>query len=77
MKRYLAESIGTFALVFAGTAAIVINELNGGVISHVGVALTFGLVVMAMIYSCGGRFRCAFEPRRDTRVLGLGANVAP
>ena len=38
MKRYLAESIGTFALVFAGTAAIVINELNGGVISHVGVA---------------------------------------
>ena len=53
MKRYLAESIGTFALVFAGTAAIVINELNGGVISHVGVALTFGLVVMAMIYSVG------------------------
>ncbi len=53
MKHYLAESIGTFALVFAGTAAIVINALNGGVISHVGVALTFGLVVMAMIYSVG------------------------
>ena len=53
MKRYIAESIGTFALVFAGTAAIVINELNGGVISHVGVAMTFGLVVMAMVYSVG------------------------
>ena len=53
MKHYLAESIGTFALVFAGTAAIVIDELNGGVISHVGVSLTFGLVVMAMIYSVG------------------------
>ena len=39
--------------MFAGTAAIVVNELNGGVISHVGVALTFGLVVMAMIYSVG------------------------
>jgi len=53
MKRYIAESIGTFSLVFAGTAAIVINELNGGIISHVGVALTFGLVVMAMICSVG------------------------
>jgi aquaporin Z len=53
MKRYIAEAIGTFTLVFAGTTAIVINELNGGVISHVGVALTFGLVVMAMIYSVG------------------------
>ena len=42
MKHYLAESIGTFALVFAGTAAIVIDELNGGVISHVGVALLHG-----------------------------------
>ncbi|MGH9460155.1 MAG: aquaporin [Vicinamibacteria bacterium] len=39
--------------MFAGTTAIVINELNGGGISHVGVALTFGLVVMAMIYSVG------------------------
>jgi len=39
--------------VFAGTTAIVINELNGGVISHVGVALTFGLVVMAMMHSVG------------------------
>lgn len=53
MKRYVAESIGTFALVFAGTTAIVINELQGGIVSHVGVALTFGLVVMAMIYSVG------------------------
>ncbi|MGH9460161.1 MAG: aquaporin [Vicinamibacteria bacterium] len=53
IKRYVAETIGTFALVFAGTTAIVINELNGGIISHVGVALTFGLVVMAMIHSVG------------------------
>ena len=53
VKRYVAESIGTFALVFAGTSAIVVNELHGGAISHVGVAMTFGLVVMAMIYSVG------------------------
>ena len=46
MKKYAAEIFGTFALVFAGTGAIVINEVGG-------VALTFGLVVMAMIYALG------------------------
>jgi aquaporin NIP len=53
MRRYLAEVIGTFALVFAGTGAIVINDVTGGGVSHVGVALTFGLIVMAMIYAVG------------------------
>ena len=53
MKRFVAEFIGTFALVFAGTGAIVIDEATGGVISHVGVALTFGLIVLAMIYTFG------------------------
>ena len=45
--------LGTFALVFAGTGAIMIDQASGGVISHVGVALTFGLVVLAMIYTVG------------------------
>ncbi len=53
MKKYIAEVVGTFALVFAGTGAIVINEVSGGVVSHVGIALTFGFVVMAMIYAFG------------------------
>lgn len=53
MKRYAAEAIGTFALVFAGTGAIVINQASQGAITHVGVALTFGLVVLAMIYTLG------------------------
>lgn len=46
-----AEAIGTFALVFAGTAAIVVN--GSGAVSHVGVALTFGLVVFAVIAAVG------------------------
>jgi len=53
MKKYVAEALGTFALVFAGTGAIVINEVSGGAITHAGVALTFGLVVLAMIYTVG------------------------
>ena len=53
MKKCAAEFFGTFALVFAGTGAIVINQASGGAITHVGVALTFGLVVLAMIYALG------------------------
>lgn len=53
MKAYFAEAIGTFCLVFAGTGAIVINTVSGGAITHVGVALTFGLIVLAMIYTVG------------------------
>jgi aquaporin NIP len=53
IKKCLAEFIGTFALVFAGTGVIVINDVSGGGITHVGVALTFGLIVLAMIYTVG------------------------
>ena len=53
MRNYIAELIGTFALVFCGTGAIVINQQSGGVITHVGIAITFGLIVMSMIYSLG------------------------
>jgi aquaporin Z len=52
-NRYLAEGIGTFALVFAGCGAIVVNDLFGGVLGHAGVSLVFGLVVMAVIYAVG------------------------
>jgi aquaporin NIP len=53
MKRAFAEMLGTFGLVFAGTGAIVVNETANGAISHVGIALTFGLTVLAMIYTFG------------------------
>ena len=53
MRRPLAEFLGTFILIFAGTGAIVINQSSGGVIGHAGIALTFGLVVLAMIYTFG------------------------
>jgi aquaporin Z len=53
MRRLAAEMLCTFALVFAGTGAIVINDVTGGAVTHVGVALTFGLIVLAMIYAVG------------------------
>jgi MIP family channel proteins len=53
MKKLAAEFFGTFALVFAGTGAIVINDASQGSVSHVGVGLTFGLIVLAMIYAVG------------------------
>jgi aquaporin NIP len=53
MKKLVAEFLGTFALVFAGTGAIVINGVSNGAITHAGIALTFGLIVLAMIYTFG------------------------
>jgi aquaporin NIP len=53
MKTYLAELLGTAALVFAGTGAIVINDVSQGAITHAGIASTFGLIVLAMIYTLG------------------------
>ncbi|MBS1502459.1 MAG: aquaporin [Bacteroidetes bacterium] len=53
MKKYLAEFLGTFGLVFAGTGAIIIDQQTHGAVSHAGVAITFGLIVMSMIYTFG------------------------
>lgn len=53
MKKFVAEILGTFALVFCGTGAIVINQETAGVITHLGIAFTFGLIVMVMIYALG------------------------
>lgn len=60
-RKCAAELIGTFALVFCGTGAIIVNGQTG-VIGHAGVAATFGLIVTAMIYTFGSISGAHFNP---------------
>lgn len=53
MRSFLAEVLGTFALVLVGTGAIVVNDVSGGAVTHVGVSAAFGLVVFLMIRALG------------------------
>jgi MIP family channel proteins len=62
LRTLVAEGFGTFCLVFAGTGAIVINDVSGGTITHVGISLTFGLIVLAMIYALGDLSGCHLNP---------------
>ena len=66
-QRYIAEFIGTFALVFAGTGAIIINDVTGGAVTNVGVGLTFGMIVMTMIYAVGDVSGAHFNPAVNPR----------
>ena len=62
MRNYAAELIGTFAIVFCGTGAIIIDQQSAGTVTHVGVAITFGLIVMSMIYALGDISGAHFNP---------------
>jgi aquaporin NIP len=72
MKRLFAETLGTFALVFAGTGAIIINQASHGAISHAGIAVTFGLVVLAMIYAFGDVSGAHLNPAVTTAFAAAG-----
>lgn len=53
MRLYVAEFAGTFLLVFAGPGAVIINQVSGGGVGSLGIGLSFGLAVMAVIYAVG------------------------
>jgi aquaporin NIP len=53
VRRALAEGLAAFSLVFAGAGAVVVDAVYDGVLGHVGIALVFGLVIMAMVYATG------------------------
>ena len=53
IRRAAAEGIGVFALVFAGCGAIITEAEHPGSLGTVGIAITFGLVIMVMVYATG------------------------
>jgi aquaporin NIP len=61
LRRLVAEAVGTFALVFAGCGAIMVDS-DTGALGHVGVAISFGLVIMVMIYAVGHISGAHFNP---------------
>lgn len=64
--------MGTFAMVFAGCGAIMVNELSGGAIGHLGIGLTFGLVVMVMIDATGHISGAHFNPAVTMAFASIG-----
>jgi aquaporin NIP len=61
VRALTAELIGTFALVFAGAGALMVDAKTGA-LGHVGIAISFGLVIMAMIYAVGHISGAHFNP---------------
>jgi MIP family channel proteins len=61
-RELLAEFIGTFVLIFAGTGAVMVNTLSNGAITHLGISIVFGAVVTALIYSLGHISGAHFNP---------------
>jgi len=62
LKKCIAEFIGAFAIVFCGCGAILANQISNGAVTHVGIAATFGLVVMTMVFATGHISGAHFNP---------------
>jgi MIP family channel proteins len=74
---YLAEALGTFALVFAGPGAIAVDAESGGGVSGVGIGMAFGLIVMAMIFALGHISGCHINPAVTIAFRALGRIDTP
>lgn len=62
LSPYLAEALGTFALVFAGPGAMAVNAASSGALGVVGIGIAFGLIVMTMVFAVGHISGCHINP---------------
>jgi MIP family channel proteins len=61
-RELLAEFIGTFVLIFAGTGAVMVDKIANGAVTHLGISIVFGAIVTALIYSLGHISGAHFNP---------------
>ncbi|KAI3782935.1 hypothetical protein L2E82_12994 [Cichorium intybus] len=70
-QRLLSEFIGTYCLIFAGCGSVAVNQLYGGAVTFPGISVTWGLIVMVMIYTIG-HVSCHFNPAVTVTLAILG-----
>ncbi|MBD2097336.1 aquaporin [Trichocoleus sp. FACHB-591] len=61
-REAIAEAVGTFILVFAGTGAVMVNQISDGAVTHLGISFVFGAIVAALIYTLGHISGAHFNP---------------
>jgi len=72
LRACLAEGLGTFILVFAGTGAVVVDVVSHGAVTHLGVSFVFGAVVSALIYTFGPISGAHFNPAVTLALASMG-----
>ncbi|KAJ8424888.1 hypothetical protein Cgig2_020675 [Carnegiea gigantea] len=61
LQKLITEVIGTYMIVFTGCAAIVVNKITAGSITHAGICVTWGLIIMIIVYTLE-HISCHFNP---------------